>query len=114
MSFTGNLHCSHQINCIIGHCELNPIELVLKGFLKKNNKSFRLADLEKLVPEASDTVTLDILANCCEQAIKEENKFSESDGLQEEAVNEFLIEFGDSDQEDDDLGSCRGRKTSLS
>ena len=88
----------------VAHCELNPIELVwsqVKGFLKKNNKTFRLADLEKLVPEAFDTVTSDIWANCCEEAIKEENTCWESDGLQEEAVNEFLIEFGDSDQDDD-------------
>ena len=59
----------------VAHCELNPIEIVwskVKGFPKKNNKTFRLADLEKLVPEAFDTVTSDIWANCCEQAIKEE------------------------------------------
>ena len=70
----------------------------VKDFLKKRNKTFKLADLKRLVPEAFDHVTPEIWRNCCRKA-EEENRFWETDGLQEEAVDRFIIEFGVSDTE---------------
>ena len=40
----------------VAHCELNPIELAwskVKRYLKEHNQTFKLADLEELVPAAS-------------------------------------------------------------
>jgi len=44
------------------HCQYNPIELIwaqVKGDVAKKNVSFKIADVEKLVNEALDGVTVD-------------------------------------------------------
>ncbi|XP_065831984.1 uncharacterized protein [Oscarella lobularis] len=88
----------------VAHCELNPIELAwsqVKGFLRKNNTTFKLKDLEELVPQAFEAVTQTMWEAFCGHAEKEERRFWEKDGLQEEAVDDFVIRFDVSDDEDE-------------
>ena len=99
-------HTGHTVLRLpVAHCELNPIELVwaqVKDFARKRNKTFRLADVEKLVPAAFEEVTPEHWKRCCEHAIKEEERFWRTDGLQEEAIYQFLIDLGVDDSDDDD------------
>ena len=90
----------------VAHCELNPIELVwskVKGYLRVNNTSFNLADLESLVPAAFHSVSQEMWRHFCTHAIKEEEKFWEKDCLLEDAIDEFLIELNVDDDEEDEI-----------
>ena len=62
----------------VAHCELNPIELAwskVKRYLKEHNQSFKLADLEKLVPAAFQSVTPEMWKSYCKHVEKEEENF---------------------------------------
>ena len=90
----------------VAHCELNPIELVwskVKGYLRVNNTSFKLADLESLVPAAFRSVSQEMWRHFCTHAIRKEEKFWEKDGLLEDAIDEFLIELNVDDDEEDEI-----------
>ena len=59
----------------VAHCELNAIELdweQVKDFARKSHKTFRLADIEKLIPAAFEEITRERWKPCCEHAIKED------------------------------------------
>ena len=46
-----NLHGHEVLKKNLRHCELNPIELIwaqVKGFVTKNNTTFRLKDVKEL------------------------------------------------------------------
>ena len=88
----------------VAHCELNPIELVwskVKGYMRKNNVTFKLVDLERLVPAAFDSVTPDMWRNFCSHARKEEENFWKKDGMLEDAVDQVLVDLRVSDDEDE-------------
>lgn len=90
----------------VAHCELNPIEVVwsnVKRYLKDHNQTYKLADLEKLVPDAFQSVTQETWANHCQHVEKEEERFWDLDGLQEDLVEQFIIELGVDEEEDDEL-----------
>ncbi|XP_062520191.1 uncharacterized protein LOC134195205 [Corticium candelabrum] len=97
--------CGHIVlRSPVAHCELNPIELVwadVKRYLKVHNKTFKLADLEQLVPDAFQSVTPEMWAKHCQHVQEEEERFWEKDGLQEESVEEYIIELGTEDDDDD-------------
>ena len=45
-----NLHGHEVLRTLVRHCELNPIELIwaqVKGFVAKNNTTFRLKDVKR-------------------------------------------------------------------
>ena len=68
----------------IGHCELNPIELVwaqVKGYVAKNNKTFKLADVLRLIEEGFTKVTPNAWAKCCDHVVKVEEEYWKSDAL---------------------------------
>ena len=53
-----NLHCHEVIRTPVRHCELNPIKLIwaqVKGFVAKNNTTFRLKDVKELTYAAFGT-----------------------------------------------------------
>ena len=74
----------------VGHCELNPIKLaweIVKECIRKHNKQFTMSKIEES----------DNQRNCK----KVEDDYWEKDGLIEETVEEFTIQFG-TDSDDDD------------
>uniref|UniRef100_A0A1X7UWU3 Tc1-like transposase DDE domain-containing protein n=1 Tax=Amphimedon queenslandica TaxID=400682 RepID=A0A1X7UWU3_AMPQE len=53
-------HGHEVVRLPISHCELNPIEMAwatLKDYIRKNNTTFRLSDVQSLIPAAFDEVT---------------------------------------------------------
>ena len=89
----------------VAHCELNPIELawaLVKGYVAKQNKDFKLKDVERLTPLGFEHTTTDMWWNFCRHVIDIENKYIEQDGIVEDTVDEMRIEIG---QDDDDDGS---------
>ena len=65
------------------------------------NQSFKLADLEKLVPEAFQSVTLEMWKSYCKHAEKEEDNFWQKDGMQEDIVESYIITNEIDDNEED-------------
>lgn len=64
------------------HPELNPIELQwgrLKAYAMRHNTSFNLPDVEKLVWDEYDRVTVEHWAGCERRAIKTENEYWKGD-----------------------------------
>jgi len=60
------------------HCELNPIELAwssIKNFVKMNNTTFKLPDVQQLFRDGVDRVTPEMWKNFVEHTKKEEDKF---------------------------------------
>jgi transposase len=56
--YTVFFHCTP-----VRHCELNPIELIwaqVKGFVTKNNTTFRLKDVKELSYAAFEKITKDV------------------------------------------------------
>ena len=105
---------AHGHECVrlpVAHCELNPIELAwanVKEYVRKHNKQFTMAEVERLTPTGISVTTqchyTRPLEEVYTQNIAEEWKTStgKEDGLIEETVEEFTIEFGvDSDNRDD-------------
>lgn len=89
----------------VTHSELNPIELGwsnVKRHQKIHNKTFKLADLEQLVPAALQPVTPEIWRAHCDHVVKKEDRFWESDGLQEDRVEQFIITNEVDEDRDDD------------
>ena len=80
----------------VGHCELNPIELVwanVKHYAAANNRDFTMVEIERLSKEGIHQVTK--LGQMCQ---------TENDHLVEEAVERLVIEPNaeDSDSSSDD------------
>ena len=69
-----NLHGHAVIRTPVRHCELNPIELIwvqVKGFVAKNNTTFRIKDVKELTYAAFGKITKHKI---CEQ--KQKNMWS--------------------------------------
>ena len=62
---------------LVRHCELNPIELIwvqVKGFVAKNNTTFRLKDVKELTYAAFGKITRDVWTKAEEHVVKIEKK----------------------------------------
>jgi hypothetical protein len=84
----------------IKHCMLNPIELAwsqLKGYVRKNNTSFRLSDITTLSQEY--IAALDDCSAFIEHARKVEVTFRQADRFLEEEIDPELL---DDDVEEED------------
>lgn len=69
------------------HCELNPIELIwsqVKGYVARENKSFKLNDVKALVIQGMEKVSAENWANCIAHVTEKEKELWEIDGLAEE------------------------------
>lgn len=76
------------------HCELNPIELVwadVKGYVARNNTTFKMADVKKLFQEALDNITAEKWKNCISHVKKEESKLGGLDHEVDKTVDSFII-----------------------
>jgi transposase len=59
-----NLHGHEVLRNTVRHCEFNPIELIwaqVKGFVAKNNTTFRLKDAKELMYAVFGKITKDVL-----------------------------------------------------
>ena len=92
----------------VAHCELSPIELAwanVKEYVRKHNQQFTMAEVERLTPTGISVTTPDLWKKYTEHCRRVEDKYWEQDGLIEETVEEFTIEFGvDSDDSDEESG----------
>ena len=94
----------------VAHCELNPIEMAwsqMKHYIKTHNTKFTLSEMERLTHIGFTAVTADrwisLIAHVKE---KVEDHYWETDGLQMELVEEFIIlTEGDSESEEDSSSS---------
>ena len=70
------------------HCEFNPIELIwgdLKGFIGRNNSTFKTVDVKQLISDGFNSITKQKWKNACSHVIKKiEQKFWKSDNIQAE------------------------------
>lgn len=69
------------------HCELNPIELIwaqVKEKVRRENSSFKIADVLKLTQAAIQSVTARDWQKCIQHTIKLENSYWETDYIIEE------------------------------
>lgn len=89
------------------HCELNPIELIwadIKSRVAQCNTTFKLTDLKLLLEEAMSRITPDVWKKCCLHVQnKVEPKMREVDGILVHPVQPVIINFSDSDDEDDEF-----------
>lgn len=86
------------------HCQYNPIELIwaqVKGDVAKKNVSFKIADVEKLVNEALDAVTVDswkkYVSHC--KKLQEEDFIKE--GLRDEILKPIIMTINPDEDSDD-------------
>lgn len=85
----------------VRQCELNPIELIwarVKYHIAKNNTTFRLGDVKRLVYEAFDSVTPDLWKKCCQRVIDIENQYRATENIIDN-IPPVIIDLN-SDEED--------------
>ena len=105
----------------VGHCELNPIELIwaqIKGEIATKNTTFRLKDVQTLTSNAIENVTSENWREACEHVLQVEKNYWKSDHIQDEMVDELRINIGDGeedneseDSESDALSDLENSKT---
>lgn len=79
------------------HCELNPIELIwaqVKGYVGKNNKTFKMTEIKNLLANALQSVTVETWKRCINHVVKEEQKMLKIDGIVDDIVDKFIIQVG--------------------
>ncbi|XP_060861942.1 uncharacterized protein LOC132938975 [Metopolophium dirhodum] len=77
------------------HSELNPIELAwsfVKRYVKTNNMTFKLPDVQKLLHEGVELVTPQMWKKFINHVIKKEDKFFEIDFITDELLEAELEE----------------------
>ena len=87
------------------HCELNPIELVwaqVKGEVARQNTSFKLENVRKLLTDSLQNVTPAKWKNCVQHVIHVEEKMWVLDNLVEETVPSVIISVDMNDSDTDD------------
>ena len=88
------------------HCDLNPIELIwsdLKGYVSRNNSSFKVKDVEKLIHEGIAYIDKNKWAKACDHVLGFENKYWVKDNIQGHLIQPVIIHLGnESDDETED------------
>jgi hypothetical protein len=70
MTLLTSIYEVHVLRTPVRHCELNPIELIwaqVKGFVAKNNTTFRLKDVKELTYAAFCVKLFCVLFMCYNQ-----------------------------------------------
>ena len=89
----------------VAHCKLNPIELAwasVKGYMARHNKHYNMTEIQRLTPQGFTHTTTDMWRGFCRHVVDVENNYFEKDGLVEDLMDDFVIEFGDGDYDSDD------------
>ena len=91
------------------HRELNPIEMAwaqVKGYIRVHNTKFTLTHVKELTFAGFAHVESEEWEKLVQHVQnKVEDKFWEEDALQESYIEEFIIQVGDSDEEDSNSDS---------
>lgn len=93
------------------HCQLNPIKLIwshVKAYIASKNKTFRIADIERLVYEAFAHVTPETWAHCVRHVIDEEAVMRELDHVIDDVMDNFVINLSCDGASDSDNRSVSG------
>jgi len=72
------------------HCELNPIELawsMVKQYVKQNNTTFKLPDVQNLLLESIARVTPEHWCNFIKHVVEEENKMWQVDNIMDDIID---------------------------
>jgi hypothetical protein len=82
------------------HCQNNPIELIwsqVKGEVAKNNITFKFNDVEKLLNDTLDSVTVDDWKKCADHChnLQEEDFIKE--GLKDEILQTIILTINPDD-----------------
>lgn len=76
------------------HCVLNPIEMIwsqVKGYVARNNHTFKMNEVSKLLQEGVVSVTAVNWKNCVNHVIQEEKEMWEMDNITDVLVDEIVI-----------------------
>lgn len=89
------------------HCQYNPIELIwaqVKGQVAKNNKTFKMCDIERLTHEALDSVTQHDWEKCVRHAEELQDKDNEKEIMRDAVLEPIILTLlpDDSDWDDSD------------
>ena len=89
------------------HCQYNPIELIwaqVKNQVAKNNKTFKMVDIERLTHEAIDSVTQHDWEKCVRHAETLQNEDYEKEILRDSVLEPIIMTLlpDDSDWESSD------------
>lgn len=87
------------------HCELNPIELIwaqVKGYVARENRTFKLVDVQRYLQEAIQNVSAEDWKKCIQHVLKEEQKMWDVDNRIEHNIEPIIINFDDSGSSSDE------------
>lgn len=87
------------------HCELNPIELIwaqVKGYVARENRTFKLVDVQHHLQEAIRTVSAEDWKKCMQHVLKEEQKMWDVDNRIDHNIEPIIIHFDDSGSSSDE------------
>lgn len=88
------------------HCELNPIELIwaqMKGYVARNNTTYKLKDVEVLFQESVKKITPDNWHKCVQHVLKVEEKMWKLDCLIEATVEPLIISLDENESDDESI-----------
>ena len=75
---------------------------IVKDYIMKNNTTFKLTDVQALIPLVFDQVTSTVWERLCEHVKKVDDEYWSKDCLIEEAIEKFIVTVGGPDSEDSD------------
>lgn len=90
------------------HCELNPIEMIwaiVKGYVKKNNSTFKFRDVKELLEKGIKSVTSENWRKCVEHTKKEEEKLLSIEGILDSLHDELVINVNAESSSDSESSS---------
>lgn len=86
------------------HCQYNPIELIwaqIKNEVASKNKTFKIADVEKLTHEAIENVTLQNCKSYVEHAEKIQKEDAEKELVREIHLEPIILTINPEDSDSD-------------
>ncbi len=96
----------HILRLPVGHCELNPIELIwaqLKRKIATRNRTFRIKDVRDLAEKMAAEITTEDWNKCIGHARGVETEYRRIDGIMDHIEVEPLIIDTTDDDDDDEL-----------
>jgi transposase len=95
------------------HCQYNPIELIwaqVKSEVASKNVTYKISDVEKLVNEALDAVTVDNWKKCVSHCEKLQDEDFIKEGLRDEILESIILTINPNEDSeysiDDDYMDC--------